>query len=183
LAFKTTRENPEPPSWILYTILFDRLISLRRRYGVVLKIFPLLGIPVFFILHCGTDIPFDNELYLKRPTGLQITPLAGQQMRVQYTVQNQEDTFDGYNLLIGRVPIGDGEALSMEPLTLNGSVPTFLHSKSQYDVNTVRTVTLSRFTNVLPFEVGTTYYFRMQAHSRKGVRSEASNEVIATGLP
>ncbi len=147
------------------------------------KIFPLLYIPVLFLFQCGTDIPFDNELYLKRPTGLQVTAVAGQKMNVQYTVQNQEETFDGYNLLIARVPIGDGEAQSMEPLTLNGSLPTFLHSKSQYDVNTVRAVTISRFTNVLPFEIGTSYYFRMQAHSRKGIRSEASNEVIATGLP
>lgn len=149
----------------------------------VLKFFPPLLILLAALSGCGTDIPFDQELYLKRPTGLQVTALAGQKMQVQYTVQNQEVTFDGYNLIISRVSIGDGEMQSLEPLTINGSVPTFLHSKSDYDVNTVRSVTLSRFTNVLPFEVGTTYFFRMQAHSRKGVRSEGSNEVQATGLP
>ncbi len=135
------------------------------------------------LLRCGTSIPFDQELYLKRPTGLQVTALPGQKMLVQYTVQNQEETFDGYNLLISRISIGDSEAFTMEPLTINGSVPTFLHSRNEFDVNTVRSVILERFTNVLPFEVGTTYYFRLQAHSRKGVRSEASNEVTATGIP
>lgn len=135
------------------------------------------------LVRCGTSIPFDQELFLKRPTGLQVTAVAGQKMLVQYSVQNQEETFDGYNLLISRVSIGDSEAFSMEPLTINGSVPTFLHSNAEFNVNTVRSVILERFTNVLPFEVGTTYYFRLQAHSRKGVRSEASNEVTATGLP
>ena len=138
---------------------------------------------VLFVLGCGTSIPFDQELYLKRPTGLKVTALPGQKMLVEYTVQNQEETFDGYNLLISRISIGDSEAFSMEPLTINGSIPTFLHSKSEFNVNAVRSVTIERFTNVLPFEVDTTYYFRLQAHSRKGVRSEASNEVTATGLP
>jgi hypothetical protein len=135
------------------------------------------------LVRCGTSIPYDQELYLKRPTGLQVTALPGQKMLVQYTVQNQEETFDGYNLLISRISIGDSEAFSMEPLTINGSTPTFLHSKSEFNVNSVRSVTLERFTNVMPFEVGTTYFFRLQAHSRKGVRSEASNEVTATAIP
>lgn len=140
-------------------------------------------IAALVLLRCGTSIPFDQELFLKRPTGLQVTAVAGQKMLVQYTVQNQEETFDGYNLLISRISIGDSEAFSMEPLTINGSTPTFLHSRSEFNVNTVRSVTVERFTNVLPFEIGTTYYFRLQAHSRKGVRSEASNEVTATGIP
>jgi hypothetical protein len=133
-------------------------------------------------LGCGTSIPFDQELILKRPTGLQVTAQAGQKMLVQYTVQNQEQTFDGYNLVIARVSIGDSEAYSMEPLTINGSVPTFLHSSSEYNVNTVRSVVLERFTNTFPFEVGTTYFFRLQAHSRKGVKSQPSNEVSAVGM-
>ncbi|MFZ5630010.1 MAG: fibronectin type III domain-containing protein [Spirochaetota bacterium] len=147
-----------------------------RRLAVIL-------LSTLLLVRCGTSIPYDQELFLKRPTGLQVTAVAGQKMLVQYTVQNQEETFDGYNLLISRVSIGDSEAFSMEPLTINGSTPTFLHSRSEFNVNTVRSVTVERFTNVLPFEVGTTYYFRLQAHSRKGVRSEASNEVTATGIP
>lgn len=136
-----------------------------------------------FALRCGTSIPFDQELTLKRPTGLNVVALSGKRMEVQYYVQNQEQTFDGYNLLIGRVSIGDSEVYSLEPLTVNGSVPTFLHSSAEFSVSTLRTVILDRLTNVLPFEAGTTYFFRIQAHSRKGVRSEGSNEVIATTLP
>lgn len=132
---------------------------------------------------CGTNIPFDQELILKRPTGLAVTALPQRKMQVQYAVQNQEETFDGYNLLIARVSIGDSEAFSMEPLTINGSIPTFLHTRADFDPNNPRTVILERFTNVMPFEPGTTYFFRLQAHSRKGVRSEASNEVSATALP
>lgn len=138
---------------------------------------------LLFALNCGMNIPYDEELSLKRPTGLSVTALSGKKMLVEYAVQNQEKTFDGYNLLVSRVSISDGEAYSMEPLTINGSTPTFLHSNSEYDVNRRLSVTVSRFTNVMPFEVGTAYFFRLQAHSRKGVRSEASNEVQATALP
>jgi hypothetical protein len=147
--------------------------------------FPRITILLSFliVIRCGTNIPFDEERYLKRPTGLQVTALSGRLMQVEYPVQNQERTFDGYNLLISRLSISDSEVYSMEPLTVNGSVPTFLHSNAEYDVNVLKIKTLSRYTNVLPFEVGTTYYFRLQAHSRKGVRSEGSNEVQATGLP
>lgn len=142
-----------------------------------------LNFTVVILSACGTSIPFDQELILRRPTGLQVTAQPGQKMLVQYAVQNQEETFDGYNLLIARVSIGDSEAFTMEPLTINGSFPTFLHSRAEFAPNTVRSVVLERFTSVLPFEVGTTYFFRLQAHSRKGVRSEASNEVAATTLP
>lgn len=139
-------------------------------------------IPLLMFLNCGTSIPFDQEISLKRPTGLVVTALSGQRMRVQYAVQNQEITFDGYNLLISRLTIGDGEVFSLEPLNYNGSNPTFLHSNADFDVNTLLSVTLSRSTNTQPFEIGTTYYFRLQAHSRKGVRSEGSNEVQVVGL-
>lgn len=138
---------------------------------------------LLFISHCGTNIPFEQELTLKRPTGIAVTALAGQKMQLQYTVQNQETTFDGYNVLISRTEIGDSEVFSMEPLTINGTVPTLLHSNADYNINLVRSVTLNRLTNVLPFEVGTTYFFRIQAHSRKGVRSEGSNLATAVGLP
>lgn len=139
-----------------------------------------LFIPLL-LAYCGTSIPFDQELTLKRPTGIVVTALPGQKMQLQYTVQNQEQTFDGYNVLISRTEIGDSEVFTMEPLTINGSVPTLLHSNADYNINFVRSVTLNRFTNVLPFEVGTTYFFRIQAHSRKGVRSEGSNLVSAVG--
>ncbi len=143
----------------------------------------LFFILTFIALGCGTSIPFDQEFTLKRPTGLNVVPLSGKRMEIQYYVQNQEQTFDGYNLLIGRVSIGDSEVYSLEPLTINGSVPTFLHSSSEFSVSTLRTVIIERLTNVLPFEAGTTYFFRIQAHSRKGVRSEGSNEVQVTALP
>lgn len=138
---------------------------------------------VLAALHCGTSIPFDQELTLKRPTGISVTAQPGQIMQLSYTVQNQEQTFDGYNVLIARTEISDGEVYSLEPLTINGSVPTLLHSSADYNINLIRNVNLYRFTNVLPFEVGTTYFFRIQAHSRKGVRSEGSNLVSAVGQP
>lgn len=145
--------------------------------------FSALTILLLILLQCGTSIPFDEERYLKRPTGISVTALPGRIMQLSYTVQNQEQTFDGYNILISRTEIGDSEVFSMEPLILNGSVPTILHSKDDYNINLVRTATLPRLTNTLPFEVGTTYFFRIQAHSRKGVRSEGSNQVRAVGIP
>jgi len=138
---------------------------------------PLLAL----VARCGNNIPFQYEPQLVRPTGLIVTALSGQQMEVQYAVQNQELTFDGYNLVISRMSIGDGEAQQMTPLTINGSVPTFLQNSTQYDPNIMVTQVISRFTNTFPFEVGTTYYFRLLAHSRKGVLSLPSNQVLATG--
>lgn len=136
------------------------------------------------VTRCGTSIPLDIENQLVRPVGLTVTAQAGQKMLVQYTVQNQERTFDGYNLVIARTTIGDGEAASITPLTLTGSYPTFIYSNADYNPNLVISQTLSRFTNTLPFEVGTTYFFRLIAHSRKdpAKNSLPSNEVSATGL-
>jgi len=102
---------------------------------------------------------------------------------VQYSVQNQETTFDGYNLLIARISISDAEAASVPPLILNGSEPTFLHNYTQFDPNTIITVVVDRFIYPQTYEPGTTYFFRMQAHSRKGVRSLASNEAWGIALP
>ena len=145
--------------------------------------FPRLLSPLFLFFSCGTNIPFQQEPQLARPTGLEVTAIAGQKMQVQYAVQNQEATFDGYNLYISRTSLGDGESSTVDPLTINGSYPTFLHNNTQYNPNVKVVVTLTRFTNTLPFEVGTTYFFRLVAHSRKGVMSQPSNEVQATGLP
>lgn len=139
---------------------------------------------VFLANNCGTSIPLDVENQLIRPVGLTVTAQAGQKMLVQYTVQNQERTFDGYNLVIARTTIGDGEAASITPLTITGSYPTFIHSNADYNPNLVISQTLLRFTNTLPFEVGTTYFFRLIAHSRKdpAKNSLPSNEVSAMGL-
>lgn len=140
---------------------------------------------ILIVNRCGTSIPLDVENQLIRPVGLTVTALSGQKMLVQYTVQNQERTFDGYNLAIARTTIGDGEAASLPPLTITGSYPTFIHSNADYNPNVVISQTLSRFTNTLPFEVGTTYFFRLIAHSRKdpAKNSLPSNEVSATGMP
>jgi len=135
------------------------------------------------LIHCGQEIPFPEEFTLKRPVGLSVTPLPGAKYSIQYTVQNQELTFDGYNLLISRISISDGEAASMVPLILNGSVPTFLHNYTQFDPNTTITVVVDRFIYPQTYEPGTTYFFRLQAHSRKGVRSLSSNEAWGVALP
>lgn len=144
-----------------------------------------LLLTVFFAANgCGTSIPLDVENQLVRPVGLTVTALAGQKMLVQYTVQNQERTFDGYNLVIARTTIGDGEAAGLPPLTITGSYPTFIHANTDYNPNVVISQTLLRFTNTQPFEVGTTYFFRLIAHSRKDASKNSlpSNEVSAMGL-
>lgn len=139
---------------------------------------------IFLANACGTSIPLDVENQLIRPVGFTVTAQAGQKMLVQYTVQNQERTFDGYNLIIARTTIGDGEAAGLPPLTITGSYPTFIHSSADYNPNLVISQTLSRFTTTMPFEVGTTYFFRLIAHSRKdpAKNSLPSNEVSAMAL-
>ncbi|MCB1199180.1 MAG: hypothetical protein KDK41_00940 [Leptospiraceae bacterium] len=143
-----------------------------------------------FLLNCGNDIPFDQENFLNRPVGLQVTALAGRQFQVSYSVQNQEKTFDGYNLYVARQTIGDGELdASVPALIFNGATPTFQHGPEDFAPNTVLTRVISgiNFTSTLQFLCESsppiTYYFRIAAHSRKGIRSDPSNEVTAVCQP
>ncbi len=131
----------------------------------------------FFCFHCGNNIPFLNEVTLKRPTGLVVTSLDGLKFEVSYTIQNAESTFDGYHLYISRSTISEGEIYSLTPLSLNGSSPTFHHSKDELS-SIPQKREISHFTDgVSRFEEGVNYFFRLVAHSRFNILSRPSNEV------
>lgn len=132
---------------------------------------------VIFSFSCGNSIPFEEETTLKRPVGLSADAVSGRQVQISYFIQNQEKTFDGYNLHISRATISDSEAISGRPLIIDGTAPTFKHKISEFDASNPVTVTLSTFDGIQKFETGVTYFFRMTAHSRNGSISEPSNEV------
>lgn len=171
----------------------------RKRLGQLLKShlsIKYLGIiSIFFTslgqMNCGSDIPFDQEVFLNRPVGLQVKALAGRRFEIQYTVQNQEKTFDGYNLYVARQTIGEGELdTTIQPILINGALPSFQHGPEEFNPNIMVTqiVTGLNFNSTLQFYCEShppiTYYFRIAAHSRKGLRSiGASNEVSAVCTP
>ena len=150
----------------------------------ILSLLPLL----LLTFYCGNSLPFQDEIVLARPTGITITAVSPLKFDLSYFVQNQEDTFTGYNIYIARSTIGESETVStntvIPPLILDGSVPTFKHSKAEVNVNTPVTKTLSVYNDaVTAFENGVTYFFRITAYSRTKIESRPSNEVSATAIP
>ena len=144
-------------------------------------------------LSCASNIGYQVNETLDRPVGLQVYARPGGLFVISYYVQNDEDTFDGYNLYISRESTGDTNKIP--PYTINGSIPTFLHTSANYDPNTAVNVSISEFmdvrvdlngnktTNYVPFETGTRYYFKIKAHSRFNFLSQPSNEASAVTLP
>ena len=162
------------------------------------KLVLLLMGPVLYAMvsGCINDLSYNEQEFLERPTGLVVTALSGQKFKVEYYVQNTENTFDGYNLYISRHSSGDGGGnLNLEAYNYDGSVPTFVHSSAEYDLVNPVSFTLTEYMGVIeaidgstfvyyvPFETGVTYYFKIKAHSQFDTLSEFSNEVSATTLP
>jgi len=136
------------------------------------------------LLQCGNNIPYSKETLLKRPVGVSIVAKSGLAFDLSYHVQNEEDTFDGYNVYISRDSISDSEIETLVPaLNLSGSLPTFQHSKDEVDfVNSVTQNIALYSDSITNFENGVTYFFRIAAHSRYGYLSKASNEVSAAAF-
>ncbi|MDH5717863.1 MAG: hypothetical protein OEZ22_09515 [Spirochaetia bacterium] len=133
---------------------------------------------VFTFISCGNNIPYTEETILKRPVGLKLEAKTGLSFDIIYFVQNEEETFDGYNLYISRKPISDSERSSLPPLNLKGSLPTFHHTAQDVNLTTPVVENIHLYSdNITKFEEGVTYYFRMAAHSKYGYLSELSNEI------
>ena len=151
----------------------------------------LISLFLFFTLSmasCGNNIPFNHEVYLVRPVNIQVEALSGRKFHIRYFVQNQELSFDGYNLYISRSPIADGEIYSsLTPLSLDGGLPTFRHHPKEFNPNESKSATLNHYVDtVTKFEPTVRYYFRMTAHAREtasGVESQPSKQVTSVALP
>ncbi len=170
-------------------------VKTRRRFSVRFVFLHLF----FFIFisgwSCAIQIPSQPDEQLERPTGLFVTALSGGKFRLTYYIQNGEDIFDGYNLYISRYSTGDYSLQeNRQPYTLDGSFPTFQHSKNDVNLNNPMQVILDFFmetyydvngnmhVNYIPFEVGATYYFKLKAHSIYNSESNFSNEVSAIAI-
>ena len=130
---------------------------------------------------CGNSIPIESEVRLNRPLGMTIQAQPRLMFLLSYIVQNQENTFDGYDLYIARTPISEGEIYSsLLPFSYDGGTPTFRHTRDDFDIENPREVSLKFYSDAITrFEKDITYYFRMTAHSREGLISEPSDEVSA----
>ena len=143
---------------------------------------------VGFFPGCGNNIPFGREIYLVRPVNLQVEALPNLRFKISYSVQNQELSFDGYNLYISRSPISEGQVYSsLSPLSRDGGLPTFRHRPEDFNPNQLQEVIIERYVDtVTKFEAGIRYYFRMTAHSREtsgSIESRPSNEVERAAIP
>ncbi len=138
----------------------------------------------FLLIACGNSIPFENNVRLLRPVGIQVIPQSDLKFKLIYFVQNQESTFDGYNLYISRNPISEGNIGHTVPaLSINGALPTFQHGPEDFDVDEPKEALIQFFNDgISRFEDGITYYFRLTAHSRRGSLSKLSNEVSAKAI-
>ena len=128
---------------------------------------------------CGNSIPFEEEIRLARPVGIEIQPQAGLNFLLLYYIQNQEKTFDGYNLYISRTTISEGEIYSvLSPFSRDGGLPTFRHGPGELNLNDPQEALLEFYADgITRFEKDIQYYFRMTAHSRENLISKPSNEV------
>lgn len=143
-----------------------------------MKLF-IITLPLI-LASCGNNIPFQEVAELKRPVGLQVAAAGSLTFTLTFYVQNQEEIFDGYNLIISRSTIPDGTA---SYVIIDGTLPTFKYGPEDFDVNNPKTVTVNTFDGFRSFENGVTYFFRIAAHSRTGRVSELSNEVSAVAAP
>ena len=146
-----------------------------------MKLF-IITLPLI-LASCGNNIPFQEVAELKRPVGLQVAAAGSLTFTLTFYVQNQEEIFDGYNLIISRSTIPDGSNLSGSPLIIDGTLPTLKYGPEDFDVNNSKAVTITNFDGFRSFENGVTYFFRIAAHSRTGRVSELSNEVSAVAAP
>ncbi len=140
------------------------------------------------LISCGNHIPFNDEVYLARPADILVNALPKSKFRISYFIQNQEPSFDGYNLYISRNTISDGEVYSsLTPLSRDGGLPTFRHNPQNFNPNEPTSVTLNHYVDtVTRFEPTIRYYFRMTAHAREtsgGVESQPSNQATNVALP
>jgi len=145
----------------------------------------LLTLLLMQVSQCGSSFPLNEDSFLKRPNGLEVTAISGKSFIISFYIQNEEVSFDGYNLYISKSSISDGEINSaVLALSLNGSLPTFSYSVANFDLDNAKSHTIS-FYNDPPvnFETGISYFFRLAARSYTGLLSQASNETTAIGLP
>ena len=143
-------------------------------------IYILASILLFY--SCGSSIPFEERVRLARPVGIEIQPRSQLNFLLRYYIQNQEKTFDGYNLYISRTSISEGEIYSgLSPFSRDGGLPTFRHAPDELDLDDPQEVVLEFYADAITkFEKDIQYYFRMTAHSREGLISKPSNEVSST---
>lgn len=144
-----------------------------------MKYFPLQFLLLIFLIQCGTSIP-SNDADLAPPEDFTVTALSGERFQISYYVTNEEDIFDGYNLYISRVEITDSMLNTLIPLNLTGSEPTFSHRPEDYDPFTNIDEVISTQDGITGFSSGTTYYFRMTAHSYTATESIGSGNESAT---
>jgi hypothetical protein len=150
---------------------------------------------------CNSSPDYDpNEIPLT-PYGIKVKANSGNTFTLSYYIQNEENTFDGYNLYITREPSVSVEKTAnlkaiAQPYTTTGSSPTIPHSSSEIDLNTPGTIAIETFMisqknldgsiskTFLPFESGTRYYFKLTAHTFYEQESVYfSNEVSAVAIP
>jgi|GEM_PF-2127563 len=138
---------------------------------------------------------FDGEIP-NQPVGIKVRANSGLTFTLYYYVQNQETSFDGYNVYITRESTGNTQPANLyPPYSLRGSSPTLVHNQSDIDVDQPRIFFIPSFvtfhpnsygaqnTLYLPFQAGVRYFFKITAHTIFDKESLPSNEVSAVAIP
>lgn len=143
---------------------------------------------MFSFYACANQIIYEKTETLDTPSTPSVTAQAGKKFSISYTVENDEDTFIGYNLYVSTSSISDSDVSSLLPVSDNGNIPTVSHQKDEEGQSEQYVVSAYREENggfVIPmsFTAGKKYYFRLCAYSRLGKLSTPSTETSATALP
>ena len=140
---------------------------------------------LIFCMHCGVGVPYNSNAILKRPIHISIKGISGKKIELTYQIQNQEEDFDGYNIYLSRTGITEAEAeINIPPLKIDGSIPSVKHNPKEYNPANSQVLQILYYNdNITQLEVNVTYFVRIAAHSRTGIRSELSNESSTVILP
>jgi len=165
-----------------------------------------LKAPLFFILFlsvsCGvnTDKPvyplFTLFTPVQSPALVSVTPVAIWTTSTQYKIEfdiryyitNQEPEFQGYNLITSTTSTSaQNTGFGSVTYLPNGVEPSFEHigakpSTASKDLITQRVINYKAAPSPLPFQLCEQYYFRLQALTSNGIRSNYGNQISACAI-
>jgi len=148
-----------------------------------------------FLFSCSTNTDYFEQEKPATPTQFTITALSGGRFQITYLVENNEQTFDGYNIYIAKQSTGDVSPVTSNiPYTLDGGYPTVRHNASEFStvpknliietyLEKASSIQGSTITIYPPFVPGDLYYFKMTAHTRYNIESNPSVQKSAVALP
>ncbi len=133
------------------------------------------------IAGCGIEKPYEPQ-HLNPPMNLIAYP-GNEKIYIKFYATNQESEFIGFNIYISKSSSVRNQKINPVKNPDTGGLPTISMTVSQIAENNTVCVEIDRDSNDDYLENGTTYYIIARAVSRKGYKSDPSNEASTTPRP